>query len=175
MNKIHRIEVDSVANCEVDVRALLLCTTKNSDQHKCIKKFAESRKEGFSVFTSFDATQTLFIYPSEKGDSWLQSVWADRELAAKQVAPGIRCRPMHLVSEQEATGFWKNGKEKPFLLMTAVYGVNCESSSSDIGNPSNDCTATNDYERAIKRYLSALGGEMSFRKKLRIWCITPWM
>ena len=155
-----------MASREVDVRALLLCTTKNSDQHKCIKKFAESRKEGFSVFTSFDATQTLFIYPSEKGDSWLQSVWADRELAAKQVAPGIRCRPMHLVSEQEATSFWKSGEEKPFLLMTVVYGVNHKYYSSDIGNYSNDSAATNDYERVIKRYLSALGRENEFSGKI---------
>lgn len=155
-----------MANCEVDVRALLLCTTKNSDQHKCIKKFTESGKKEFSVFTSFDATQTLFIYPSEKGDSWLQSVWADRELAAKQVAPGIRCRPMHLVSEQEATSFWKSGEEKPFLLMTVVYGVNHKYYSSDIGNYSNDSAATNDYERAIKRYLSALGGGNEFSEKI---------
>ena len=156
-----------------DVRTLMLYTSKSTEQLKCIEKFHEEDneiKEKPFVYTSLDATQTLLVYPTQREEeksSWLEDVWKDRELAAKQVAPGIRCRPMHLVSEQEETGFWKSGKQKPFLLMTVVYGVNCESSSSsDIGNPSNNCAATNGYEQAIKRYLSTLKRKNEFSEKI---------
>lgn len=144
-----------------DVRTLMLYSSETKNRYKYIKKFLKKDNElkNLEVYTSLDATQTLFVWPSLANETWLEEVNKKREMAAEMVAPGIRCRPMHLVSyhPEEARNFWATNreedlseeKEKPFLLMTVVYGVNCE--DKDLSG--------NVYESVMKDYLETLNLE----------------
>lgn len=144
-----------------DVRTVLLYTTDCWKRREAISSAERVRGGGEGqLYTSLDATQTLLIYPTPPTNnqrSWLQAVWDDRELAAKEAGPGLRCRPMHLVSEQaEAGAFWADENRPPFFLMTVVYGVNTQDKSSDEdgAKKENYGRATNEYEYVITQYLA---------------------
>lgn len=146
-----------------DARTILLYNTNAWKREQWLKGIGQIKESGrlagpFCTYASLDGTQALLIYPAQPSeDSWLRGVWEDRRLAAGQASPDLRCRSMHLVSQQPgADQFWAGGGSPHILLMTVIYGVTTETDPAQ--------SAANQYESVITDYLNGREKSRNYRE-----------